>query len=330
MTSPKAPASLLAHRILRAASSPDATVAQLAPLAEFDPAFAMRVLRVVNSAAFGLRQKVMSVRQACTLIGVRGLRSVALSLLVSDMAPVGRDGATVLAQVLRRAAAGGIVAPRCGIPTDDGFLVGLLLEVGMLSTLRDDPRTAAVVRMPASERIAFEHAAGMRAHTEIGAELVRSFDLPTALADAVAGHHDSTPGADPYARAAWAAERIAAAWECGAHEDAVAVAMASLRALGFDGPDAELALERLPALVADTAAAFGLVMETPQQLESLRRDATHALVELNAEYVVAARRLEVLQRERDELAAELGRANAAFAELAAATDSTTASTRRAG
>lgn len=73
---PKAPASLLAHRILRAASSPEASVAD------------------------------------------RGLRSVALSLLVSDLTPVGRDGATVLAQVLRRAAAGGIIAPRCGLPTD--------------------------------------------------------------------------------------------------------------------------------------------------------------------------------------------------------------------
>ena len=324
MTSPKAPASLLAHRIIRAASSPDATIADLAPLAEFDPAFAMRVLRVVNSAAFGLRQKVMSVRQACMLIGVRGLRSVALSLLVSDMTPVGRDGATVLAQVLRRAAAGGIVAPRCGIPTDDGFLVGLLLEVGVLSTLRDDPSTAAVVRLPASERIAFERTSGTRAHAEVGAELVRSFGLPAELADAVAVHHDPAPGVAPYARVAWAAERIAAAWEHGEHEDGVAVAMASLRALGFDGSDAELALERLPAMVADTAAAFGLVMETPQQLEALRRDATHALVELNADYVVTARRLEVLQRERDELVAELERANAAVAELSAT------ATRRAG
>jgi len=324
MTSPKAPASLLAHRIIRAASSREATVAELARLAESDPAFAMRVLRVVNSAAFGLRQKVMSIRQACALIGVRGLRSVALSLLVSDMAPVGRDGATVLAQVLRRAAAGGIVAARCGVATDDGFLVGLLLEVGMLSTLRDDPRTGAVVRMPASERIGFERASGMRAHTEVGAELVRSFELPAELADAVAGHHDQSPCAGRYARVAWAAERIAAAWECGELGDGVEVAMDALLAIGFEGPDAELALERLPAVVADTAAAFGLVMETPQQLESLRRDATRALVELNAGYVVTARRLEVLQRERDKLAAELGRANAAFAELAAS------SARRAG
>ena len=268
----------------------------------------MRVLRVVNSAAFGLQQKVLSIRQACAMIGTRGLRSVALSLLVSDMAPVGRDGATVLAHVLRRAAAGGMVAARCGVSTDEGFLVGLLLEIGILAELRHDPRAGAVVRMPAAERVDFERASGMCAHTDSGAELVRSFELPVAIADAVAGHHDASPRAGGLARVAWAAERIAAAWEGGDLEEAVAVARGSLCTVGFERSDAELVLERVPAVVADAAAAFGLVMETPQQLESLRQDATRALVELNAGYVLEIRRLEALIEARDTLAAERARA----------------------
>lgn len=312
---PKAPASLLAHRILRAASSPDVSLADLAQLAGADPAFAMRVLRIVNSAAFGLRQKVVSIREACVKIGTRGLRSVALGLLVSDMVPAGRDGATVLAQVLRRAAAGGIVAARCGIATDEGFLVGLLLEVGILSTLRDDPRTATVVRMPAAERIAFERTSGLGAHTEIGAEIARSFELPAEIADAIAGHHDPSPRSGAYARVAWAAERVSAAWEGGDVEACIDVARSALLTVGFEPEDAAGVLERLPEIVGDAAAAFGLVMEAPQQLESLRRDAMHALVELNAGYIVAVRRLEALAEERDALAAKLERANTAFAEL---------------
>jgi len=312
---PKAPASLLAHRIIREAASSDVTVADLARLAEADPAFAMRVLRVVNSAAFGLRQKAASVRNACMMIGTRGLRSVALGLLVSDMAPVGRDGATVLGQVLRRAAAGGIIAARCGIATDEGFLVGLLLEVGILSTLRDDPRTATFVRMAASERVAFERASGMRAHAEIGAELVRSFGLPAEIADAVATHHDASPGPTAYARVAWAAERVSAVWEGGDVEASIAAALSGLCAVGFEPEDAEGVLARLPDIVGDAAAAFGLISETPQQLEELRRDATRALVEINADYLLTVRKLEALLQERNTLAAELGRANAAFAEL---------------
>jgi len=321
---PKAPASLLAHRIIREAASSDVTVADLARLAEADPAFAMRVLRVANSAAFGLRQKAASVRSACMMIGTRGLRSVALGLLVSDMAPVGRDGATVLGQVLRRAAAGGIIAARCGIAVDEGFLVGLLLEVGMLSTLRDDPHTATLVRMPAPERVAFERASGMRTHAEIGAELVRSFDLPAEIADAIAAHHDRTPGLSGYARVAWAAERVSAIWEGGDVESSVEEALSALCAVGFEPEDAEGVLQRLPEIVADAAAAFGLVTETPLELEALRREATRALVEINADYVTTIRRLEALLHERDSLAAELGKANAAFAEL-----SSTTFTRRA-
>jgi len=169
--------------------------------------------------------------------------------------------------------------------------------------------------MPAAERIAFERASGLGAHTEIGAELARSFELPSEIADAIAGHHDASPRSSAYARVAWAAERISAVWEGGAVEEGIDVARSALLTVGFEPDDAAGVLERLPDIVADAAAAFGLVMEAPQQLESLRREAMRALVELNAGYIVAVRRLEALVEERDTLAAELERANAAFAEL---------------
>ena len=312
---PEPPASLLAHRILRAAAAPDVSVADLAKLAEGDPAFAMRVLRVVNSAAFGLRQKATSIKGACAMMGTRGLRSVALGLLVSDMAPVGRDGATVLGQVLRRAAAGGIIAARCGIATDEGFLVGLLLEVGVLSTLRDDPRTATLVRLSAAERAVFERASGAPSHAAIGAQLVRSFELPDEIADAIAAHHDQSPGPNGCARVAWAAERVSAAWEGGDVEANIEAALGALATVGFEPDDAQGVLERLPDMVADAAAAFGLITETPQQLEALRRDATRALVEMNADYALTVRKLEALLEQRNALAAEQARANSAFPEL---------------
>lgn len=325
---PKAPASLLAHQIIREAASPDVAVADLARLAESDPAFAMRVLRVANSAAFGLRQKVVSIREACVKIGTRGLRSVALGLLVSDMVPVGRDGATVLSQVLRRAAAGGMIASSCGLANDEGFLVGLLLEVGILSTLRDDPRTGEIVRAPAADRLALEERLGMRPHAEVGAELVQSLELPHEIAEAIAGHHDPSPGESPYAQLAWAAERVSAAWEGGAIEECIEVAKSSLLDLGFDPDDVDNVLDRLPGVVASAAAAFGLVMETPQQLEALRGEGTRALVELNAGYVVTVRKLEALLEERNSRGAELGRPHATLADLAS-TMATSAPPRRA-
>lgn len=314
--SPTPPASLLASQIIRAAASRDATVADLARLAEGDPAFAMRALRVVNSAAFGLRQKATSIRGACVMLGTNGLRSVALGLLVSDMAPVGRDGATVLAQVLRRAAAGSIIAARCGVATDEGFLVGLLLEVGVLSTLLDDPRTATLVRLPAAERAAFERASGAASHAAVGADLVRSYELPEEIAIAIATHHDEAPAPNACAKVAWAAERVAAAWEGGDIEANIELATSSLCAVGFEPEDAKAVLERLPDMVADAGAAFGLVTETPQQLDDLRRQAARALVELNADYVLRVRKLEALLEARNMLAAQQARANLEFPELA--------------
>ncbi len=57
-----------------------------------DPGFALRVLSLVNSPAMGRTQRVTNITQAATLLGVRGLRNVALSLVVGDLAPAGPDG----------------------------------------------------------------------------------------------------------------------------------------------------------------------------------------------------------------------------------------------
>ena len=65
---------------------------QLATIAGKDPGFVVRVMARVNSAAFGARGKVNDVQHACSLLGVRGLRNLALGLVVSDMIPTGSGG----------------------------------------------------------------------------------------------------------------------------------------------------------------------------------------------------------------------------------------------
>ena len=65
------------------ALKPDVSPTDLAKLAESDPGFALRIISMVNSAAFGFSRKVSDVRQATAFIGVRGLRTLGLSLAVS-------------------------------------------------------------------------------------------------------------------------------------------------------------------------------------------------------------------------------------------------------
>lgn len=89
---PVPPPSLIAAHILAEAVKPDASLLELAALAQRDPNLTLRLLALVNSAAFGLPMKVADVRQAATMVGLRGLRNLALSLVVTDMAPLSADG----------------------------------------------------------------------------------------------------------------------------------------------------------------------------------------------------------------------------------------------
>src|ERR1041384_4021391 len=157
----KTPLSVVALQIVREALKPDASPTELSKLAESDPGFALRIISMVNSSAFGFSRKVTDVRQATAFIGVRGLRTLGLSLAVSDMVPAGADGATLLGNSLRRAVAAQLIAKKLGHrEVDEFFTAGLFLEVGLLARARDDLAAAGrVARLPAMDRVGVERAA---------------------------------------------------------------------------------------------------------------------------------------------------------------------------
>jgi HD-like signal output (HDOD) protein len=271
----KEPPSLIASRIVAEAVKPDASLAGLATLAEKDPGFALRVLATVNSAAFGLPARVSDVRQAATLLGLRGLRNLALSLVVSDMTPAGPDGELLLANSLRRAAAAQLIAEALGERRgDEYFTAGLLLEVGLIARARDSmPAVAEAALLPATDRILFERAAGAVDHPTRGAQIARDFQLPPEFVSAVGGHHDPEPPEGRLPLVAWAAERAAAIWESGNPAEAQADGMAALQRAGLDGAKAQDVLDRIPALVTEAASAFQRAVPVQQKLGQLLVDA---------------------------------------------------------
>ncbi|HLB44936.1 MAG TPA: HDOD domain-containing protein [Candidatus Limnocylindrales bacterium] len=69
------PARRLAYlNLLAALSRPDLTVSQLENLVKHDVSLSYRVLRCINSAAFGLRQEIRSIRQALVMLGTDRIR----------------------------------------------------------------------------------------------------------------------------------------------------------------------------------------------------------------------------------------------------------------
>ena len=62
---------LVASRAMAAARDPDSSMRDIAEIISTDPPLAARVLKVVNSAYYGLRQSVGSLPLALTILGIR-------------------------------------------------------------------------------------------------------------------------------------------------------------------------------------------------------------------------------------------------------------------
>lgn len=313
----KTPVSVVALQIVREALKPDVSPMELAKLAESDPGFALRIISMVNSSAFGFGRKVTDVRQATAFIGVRGLRTLGLSLAVSDMIPSGADGVTLLGNSLRRAVAAQLIAKKLGHrEVDEFFTAGLFLEVGLLARARDDLAAAGrVARLPALDRVIFERAEGGVDHAARGADLAKAFLLPAELVEAVGSHHDEVMPSAPLARVAWAAERVAAIWEGGEVPLLQAEAARALVALGLREPDVAEVLEKVPTMVSDGGAAFEREVGPQQRVDELLLDVSQGLIEMNQSYETMVRRLESLLAEKETLRLELQAANVELQRL---------------
>lgn len=117
---------------------------ELAGIAWYDPALAYRLLRFVNSAAFGLREPVDNVRRAMTYVGRDELYRWLTLLLFSlgqETSPLDealRENALVRARLAERLAQGRLSAREC----DEVFAVGILSVIDALFEMSMDDALA--------------------------------------------------------------------------------------------------------------------------------------------------------------------------------------------
>ncbi len=313
------PHSALAMQIVQTALKSDCSVGELAKLAETDPGFGIRLLSVVNSSAYALPHKVNDVPQAASLLGVDGMKNLALGLSLSQMAPVGPEGELLLGICLRRGVAARLLAERMGMRkrADDCFITGLFLETGLLTWASDDLRAAAdVARWPAEARPLQERLLGQMPHPARGAALAEEWNLSEEIVSAIRHHHDEVAPSDLVSKVAWAAERLAAVFEGSAPETATKNAIHAGAKLNLKEKMITDILDAIPTLVSSAASGFNRDIGAQIGFEALKQQVDQKLVELNQNFHTMVHRLERLLGEKEELNARLETANKRLAQLA--------------
>lgn len=282
------------------------SVQELAALASSDPAFAARVLSLANSALYSVARNVTNVSVAASLLGVRGLRSAALGMLVADMVPQAEGAVELLHNCLRRAlAARGLAAASGLVAPDDAFFAGLLLELGLLHQACDDFERAVVcARSPARFRMVRERALGLSPHPIRGAALARELALPDAMIEAIAAHHAPEAPKEPLAAVCWAAEMVAGVLERGDEVRSLRFAEAACAQVGVRSLDVAELCARVDAGTRELAEAVQPGSE-PEGGRGALRSAAEEAGALLLEYEESMRLVEELLDERDALRARL-------------------------
>lgn len=204
VTLPTLPQNL--DHITRLINDPDPSMSELGRAIAVDPAFALKTLRLVNSAFYGLRQEVTSVELAVTLLGLRVVRNLVVTALVCETL---HDAERLLRHSVATALAARAVAtpPRAGASVDpeEAFTCGLLHDVGriLIQTYLPDALDT-IVALSQEQGLPFFEAERRvigADHAEMGARLALRWKLPARVAGAIAAHHEPDRVADPGVRA---------------------------------------------------------------------------------------------------------------------------------
>jgi HD-like signal output (HDOD) protein len=182
--------------ITRAAVQPNCTLGDITEIVERDPALVAKVLQVVNSAYFGLRRELGSIRAAVQYLGADVLRGLALGGQVFSMARIepfegfsleGLQGHSLhTARLARR-----MVEGQKGM--DDVFTAAIVHDVGqiILAAAQRD-RFAEARRQARAERRPYhevEYEIFGASHAGVGAYLLGMWGLPFPIVEAAAYHH---------------------------------------------------------------------------------------------------------------------------------------------
>jgi HD-like signal output (HDOD) protein len=178
-------------------ADPNAKSSEIAALVARDVALAANLLRIVNSAFFGLPRRVTSLDAAITYLGTTVLRSL---ILANAVTTVLGPRARACGYDLQLNEAHSLLSANLAMKLftdkstrEDTFMAALLQNIGellLVASGQDDAlaafRHAKAAGMPLD---AAERALGVVSHAQVGAYLLGAWGLPFAIVESVAHHH---------------------------------------------------------------------------------------------------------------------------------------------
>ena len=188
-----------AAKLLPLLDNPDSTPSEVENIVKYDPGLTANILKLTNSAYFGIPTKVSSVKQAIILLGWKRLIQVVTTICMSPLMKKASPGYDLRSGELWKhsiavAVAAELLVKTLNIPdSDEVFTAALLHDVGKLILVsfvkKDLEQIQAMVTKGISLDVAESMVLGTN-HAEVGGQILHKWSFPAELVNAVQWHHE--------------------------------------------------------------------------------------------------------------------------------------------
>jgi len=192
---------LLYRKLNEMLRDPDVSVRKIGELIAKDVGITAKILQLVNSAFFGLYRHISNPEQAVSLVGLKTLKALVLSMqLFSEFDEKQLPGFPIERLSSHSVATGPIarmIARTHEMPgevVDDAFMAALLHDAGKLVLAEGlGMEYGAVLKAAAEQQVPLwqmERKMIQATHAEVGAFLLGLWGLPNQVVESVAFHHE--------------------------------------------------------------------------------------------------------------------------------------------
>ena len=195
------PLPAVALRVMQVAQNPKSSASDLALVVSADPGLSARILRIVNSAAYRRSREITSVQEALVMLGFVQARNVAISGAISGAYSPNANNVLFRIEVFWRHAlavaftAAELASHGSQVDVPSAFTAGILHNMGRLAMFYADPagldqavaeamRSSRTLEEVEQELLGYDHAV-------IGGVLATRWQLPKAITEAIAHHHEA-------------------------------------------------------------------------------------------------------------------------------------------
>jgi HD-like signal output (HDOD) protein len=185
-------------KIIKTVEDKSSTATQLHQIISHDPALVTRILKVVNSAFYGLPGQIGSVERAIVLLGLNAIKNIAVAASLGQLfRGVELCQGFAAKDLWTHCIAVGVtareIARQMRIPLgDEAFLAGMIHDIGILVLLQTNPEklreVCDTVKTKGGDFCTIERDLMGIGHQELGKGLAEMWKFPRAC-QLVAGFH---------------------------------------------------------------------------------------------------------------------------------------------